>query len=84
MAVKIKKPGVKRHTQVVIPEHKPQLPLGEIQDDSERKRMEDSYREYKLTEEERLAIIEKYGPPKMPLGSYSNITMHKRMKGGAA
>lgn len=80
MGARIKKPSSKRHTQVVTAPQTPHLPLGEIMDDEERQRMAASYREYMLTEEERLAIIEKYGPPKMPLGSYSSITMHTRRR----
>jgi len=55
-------------------------------DFEEKRRMQESYKEYQLSEEERLAIIEKYGPPVAPLGSYHSITipMKKKKGGGAA
>jgi hypothetical protein len=55
-------------------------------DSEEMHRMKMSYKESQLTEEERLAIIEKYGPPTAPFGSYRSIFLppNPRKKGGGA
>lgn len=55
-------------------------------DTEEKERMEASKREYTLTEEERLSIIAKYGPPIAPLGSHHSMILPVRKKkgGGAA
>ena len=49
-------------------------------DRRELERSECTLREYTLSEDERLAIIEKYGPPTRKLHSYVDITSHKRVR----
>lgn len=69
--------GIKRHRRISP------MPVVSSFPPPNRETMHSEVTTYMLTPEELAAVIEKYGPPTRPMGSYSSIvTPPTRQKGG--